>query len=405
MAPLNLLAELGTEYYYLIIFLIGGGFGIVLEQAGFGNSMKLAAQFYFRDFRVIKVMFGAIVTNMLLVFLAAGFGLLDYSAIWVNPTYLIPGIVGGLIMGFGFIIGGFCPGTSLVALATFKLDGLFFVLGVLTGIFFFGETVDSFANFWNSTYMGRATLQDWLGMDPSWLVPIVVIVALGVFKGGEILEKIFGTEPEARLSKPGIGLFLIASVTVLVIGYPTPEERWNHVDEKSKQLLKSRQIFIEPAELVKLYYDDAIDLKVYDFRTEDGFNRFHIIDSERFTLDSLSEEVIIKWKSNPPNRVIVLTGTAEKSAITAWKQIKSYNIPNLYILEGGINHWLEVFQNYHDFNAIGNPALPRPAWEIPKAIGNAHKASEIPQEDLKSLKFEPKVKLEKIAKIQGGGCG
>ena len=100
--------------------------------------------------------------RQVLIFLATGLGLLDYNLIWVNPTYPWPGIVGGLIMGVGFIVGGFCPGTSLVSAATFKIDGIFFAVGGLFGIFLFGETVQSFEAFWNSSYFGRLTLMDWL---------------------------------------------------------------------------------------------------------------------------------------------------------------------------------------------------------------------------------------------------
>ena len=134
---------------YLVFGLIGFGFGFVLESSGFGNSKKLAAQFYFKDLTVLKVMFGAIVTAMVLIFAMVGLGILDYNLVWVNPTYLWPGIVGGLIMGVGFIVGGFCPGTSLVAMATRKIDGLFFVLGGLFGIFLFGETERFYDMWWN----------------------------------------------------------------------------------------------------------------------------------------------------------------------------------------------------------------------------------------------------------------
>ena len=120
------------------------GFGAILEMAGFGDSRKLAAQFYFKDMTVLKVMFTGIVVAAVLIFLSSSLGLLDYDRLWVNPTYLYPGIVGGLIMGVGFIVGGFCPGTSLVAASTLKLDGIFFVLGGLFGVWAFGESVGSF---------------------------------------------------------------------------------------------------------------------------------------------------------------------------------------------------------------------------------------------------------------------
>ena len=109
----------------MVYAVIGIAFGMTLESAGFGNSKLLAAQFYFKDMRVFKVMFTAIIVAMTLIFLSSALGLLDYNLIWVPPTYLWPGIVGGLIMGVGFIIGGFCPGTSLVGMATGKLDAVY----------------------------------------------------------------------------------------------------------------------------------------------------------------------------------------------------------------------------------------------------------------------------------------
>jgi len=34
-------------------------------------------------------------------------GWIDYQLIWVNPTHLGTGVLGGLILGMGFIIGGY----------------------------------------------------------------------------------------------------------------------------------------------------------------------------------------------------------------------------------------------------------------------------------------------------------
>ena len=106
-APLPIELKFGVWGIYLVSFFIGLGFGTALEIGGFANSTKLAAQFYLKDMTVFKVMFTAILVAMVLVFAATGLGLLDFNRVWVNPTYLWPGIVGGLIMGFGFIIGGF----------------------------------------------------------------------------------------------------------------------------------------------------------------------------------------------------------------------------------------------------------------------------------------------------------
>jgi sterol desaturase/sphingolipid hydroxylase (fatty acid hydroxylase superfamily) len=187
MLPLDLTAN-GKWLVYLVSALIGVGFGVVLELAGFGNAKKLASQFYFRDMTVLKTMFSGILTACLLIFLAASLGYLDFSKIFVNQTYLWPGIVGGLVMGVGFVVGGYCPGTSAVSAASFKIDGLLFLVGTIVGAGIFAETVSLYEPFWNSSYTERLLVSDWLGWSIGATVVGVTALALILFYAAERAE-------------------------------------------------------------------------------------------------------------------------------------------------------------------------------------------------------------------------
>ena len=183
----------------LVSLALGFGFGFVLERAGFGDSRRLAAQFYLHDMTVLKVMFTAIVTAMVLVHFAWAVGLVDMSRLFVNPTYLWPGIVGGLVMGVGFIVGGYCPGTSLVAASTGKLDGVFFVVGAMLGVTVFGEVVPRFWTFFQTSGdLGRFTLADWLGLPTVVVVFLVACMAVFMFWGAEQLERAFARTPRTE---------------------------------------------------------------------------------------------------------------------------------------------------------------------------------------------------------------
>lgn len=188
MAPYDLVGYFGLTGSYLIYVAIGFAFGFILESSGFGDARRLAAQFYFSDLRVVKVMFTAIVVAMTLIFWSTALGLLDYNQIWVKPTYLWPGIVGGLVMGVGFILGGYCPGTSLVSVATLKIDGMFFLLGHIAGVLVFGETVDSINEFWNSGHLGFFTLPELLHLETGVVVFLVACLAIAMFLGFEWLR-------------------------------------------------------------------------------------------------------------------------------------------------------------------------------------------------------------------------
>lgn len=191
-APFYKFDMFGEEFSLIVAFIIGIGFGFFLEKAGFGSAKKLTAQFYFKDLSVFKVMFTAIVTAMLGVYYLSVFGFIDYTLIYTSDTYLLPQIVGGLILGFGFVIGGYCPGTSVVALSTGKWDALVFLVGVVFGTFILGFVFPSIESFYTSTGMGRINLSEFFNIPYGILVFAVVLMAIGGFIGAEWVEKKYG---------------------------------------------------------------------------------------------------------------------------------------------------------------------------------------------------------------------
>lgn len=182
---------------FVIAFLLGILFGFTLERAGFGSSRKLAMQFYFRDMTVLKVMFTAIVVAMLGLLYLNWMEVLDLSLVSLNPTFLWPQIMGGALMGIGFVVGGYCPGTSLVAGATGKLDGMIYVAGALFGMLLYGVAYPALQGFAESGSLGEVTLSDWLNLRPGVVAFLVVLMALGMFYGAEWLEKRFQPQPAA----------------------------------------------------------------------------------------------------------------------------------------------------------------------------------------------------------------
>jgi len=405
--PLPLAELLGHNGSFVVYFLIGIAFGAVLEMAGFGNSRKLAAQFYFQDMTVLKVMFSGIIVAMVLIFFSTAVGLLDYNLIWVNPTYLWPGIVGGLIMGAGFIIGGFCPGTSLVAAATLKKDGIMFVLGVLAGIFVFGETIDNFAVFWNSSYMGRFTLPELFGLPTGVVVVGVVIMALIMFWGAEKLEQRFGDKDPSAAPKwryAAAGTLLAGAFAVMLIGQPTMLDRWARIADEKDLALEERQIQIHPGELLEKLHDTQLKVIMLDVRDEVDYNLFHILDSQHVPLDEL-EDHVAELHLQPANTLFVTMSNDEEKATEAWKILEAESVPNVYILEGGINNWLATFGEddlTKNFNVgAGSDVF---CYIFDTAVGSNNVAAE-PDPHSYELEYSPKVKMELKRAPASGGCG
>lgn len=168
---------------------VGMAFGWGLERAGLGNARKLASQFYATDFTVLKVLFSAIVTAMLGVFWLARLGVLDPARVYVPETWLLPQAVGGALFGVGMVAGGLCPGTSCVAAAAGRRDGMAVMGGMLAGVLLFAAVFPLVARFYEATPAGTLTFPDLLRVPPGTVVAAVVAMALGAFAGVEAFER------------------------------------------------------------------------------------------------------------------------------------------------------------------------------------------------------------------------
>ncbi len=189
MGPLIPQGVITGEWNHVIALLIGVAFGFILESSGFSSSRKLAGVFYGYDFVVLKVFFTAAITAMIGLLYFDYLGWMDLSLIYINPTFLTSAIVGGVIMGVGFVMGGFCPGTSFCGAAIGKIDAIVYTGGMFIGILIFSEAFPLFENLYSAGDLGPVKVYESLGIPASWFVVGLIMIALTAFYVTGIIQK------------------------------------------------------------------------------------------------------------------------------------------------------------------------------------------------------------------------
>lgn len=189
MGPLITQGYIDPEWSNLIALILGIGFGFVLEASGFSSSRKLAGVFYGYDFTVIRVFMTAIMVTLIGLVYFNYMGWIDLTKIFILPTFLTSVIVGGVIMGFGFVMGGYCPGTSFTGVAIGKLDALFFTAGLYIGIFVFSSAFPLIKDIYYGGELGPVTLTDTFGISKGLFTFLFVLMSIAAFIVTSIIKK------------------------------------------------------------------------------------------------------------------------------------------------------------------------------------------------------------------------
>ncbi|MBI5446161.1 MAG: YeeE/YedE family protein [Deltaproteobacteria bacterium] len=311
--------------------LIGFAFGFVLERAGFGNAKNLAAQFFLTDTRVLKVMFSAIATASAGIGLLSGLGVLNLSLLTVPETFIGPHVVGGLLLGAGFMTSAYCPGTGVVAMASGKWDGFWTIVGVTIGSFAFGLVYAPLEVFYKSGAMGSVTISQALGIPFPVLAAGVVAMAIGCFFGAEKLEQIFAKKagkpmPASNPTVRNRAFALMGSVAVLGLVTVALPARQASVTEKPVAKIGA-------VELARKIVASPQELWILDLRAPDAAGKERIPGTMTLPEGTTAAKLAATL---PATRTLVAYAKGDVPALPA--ELRAFP-GEVLVLSGGFDAW------------------------------------------------------------------
>lgn len=329
--------------------LVGLLFGVFLEQAGFGSSRRLTGVFYLRDMTVVKVMFSAVVTCLVGYQYAVAFGWLQPSGVYILETWWGAQIVGGLLFGVGFVMGGFCPGTALAGLASLKGDALVFLGGTLIGSVLFNEMYSLVRPLYEGFHAGAVTLVDATGLSSRALTVLFAVAAVVLFALSSWLERRAGELPppdpaEGRRSRRLAVVMLLAALGTFLLKGPAPLPSAPGAEaapappapSKSNSGLYTEvaegRDHLDPEALAELLMAGREGVQVIDLRSPAEFAAFHIRGAQNVPLEQLAGGLA----RVPRNKLVILYSNGTTHAAQAWVMVKEAGLEDIRVLTDGI---------------------------------------------------------------------
>lgn len=345
---------ISNELNLIVALLIGIAFGFILEQAGFSSSRKLAGVFYGYDFTVLRVFFTAGVTAMSGVIILGYLGWLDTDFIYINPTYLQAAILGGVIMGFGFIIGGFCPGTSICGAAIGKIDAMFFVGGGLIGVFLYAELYSWFEEITNADFLGNVRIFNTLRISQGLFALALIVVAVAAFIFTTKIEKKVSAEGPAQSFKStphriaGAGAVLLG---IMLLFLPDGKERLLTKVLDNEYLSSHTVPLMTSDELAFRIIDNDHRLQIIDVRPAQEFNLQTLPKAANVTLHQILQKEFAPVLSQRHKKKVFIAAdeaTEKQAALLA----KEAGYENVFALKGGLIEFYSNILNYQKASAL-----------------------------------------------------
>lgn len=389
---------ISNEFNLIIALLAGIGFGFVLEQAGFSSTKKLVGLFYGYDFTVLKVFFTAGVTAMIGVLFLNHLGLLDLSLIYINPTFLWSALIGGAIMGVGFIIGGFCPGTSVCAAAIGKLDGLAFVFGGALGVLIFAEGYPMFEKIYLAEAWGPVLVYEQLGMSRILFGFILTAVAISAFYLTSLIEnRVNGSQsimPKERLLKYSSATGLAFVLLMVVAFMPDSNERMEARISKELKKKDFTQAQVPADKLATEIVNNYYKINIIDTRDAEAFKAYHLPLAINIPLNRMKER---EWQKilDQKHKVNYFYADDQQTARKAYLLANHLGKAENFILS----------ESTQAFKSMFSDTIP-PAQDASKLMINTFQFRRKAAEDMNTLvntfKNSSQPVIVKTSKVKGG---
>jgi rhodanese-related sulfurtransferase len=389
---------ISNEFNLIVALIAGIGFGFVLEQAGFSSTKKLVGLFYGYDFTVLKVFFTAGVTAMIGVLLFAHYGILDLSLIYINPTFLHSALAGGAIMGLGFVIGGFCPGTSVCAASIGKLDGLAFVFGSALGVLAFIEGYPLFEKIYLAEAWGPVLINEKLGMSKILFAFILTAFAFVAFYFSRLVENhVNGTEvklPKEKIIIYSSAIGIAFLVLTVIAFFPDSKTRMESGINRQLQEKVVAEVIVSPDKLANEIVNNYYRINVIDVRDAEAFKIYHLPFAINIPLERMTAR---EWKTilNQKHKVNYFYADDQQVAKKAYLWAEKLGNADNYILSEPTNNFRKMFTN------LVHPDADASKTEI-NVYNFRRKAASDMATLVEALKNSTQPVVVKTSKVKGG---
>jgi rhodanese-related sulfurtransferase/uncharacterized membrane protein YedE/YeeE len=406
MGPLIPQGFVNADLNLFFAFVIGLGFGYVLENAGFSSSRKLAGVFYGYDFVVLRVFFTAAITAMTGLLLFSYMGWIDYRLLFINPTFLWSAIVGGVIMGFGFILGGFCPGTSLTAAVIGKVDAIVFIAGMFIGIYIFGEFYEVFEPLYNGSFLGNIFVYESLGMGREWFAILLIVMAIMAFVVTQMIEdKVNNTSEIEKHARPSYWIpssIVIAASLLLLILPAQPRSHWNETapDKLLSQIAAGEHYFTIDEAAYRLVNGRDMPVLFVDVRSSEEFNSFALPGAMNIPIGMMLDQRYKAFLESSDQRIVFYSNSGAL-ATQAWLIAARAGMDNVHVLQGGLNGFVQTIFVDEPFTQTQDITLLHQARFREKARNYFLSGKATPDVNAPAT---PVIKLIEVEMPAKGGC-
>lgn len=118
----------------MIGFIVGVLFGAGLLLGGLADPDKIIGTLRLKDFHALRTIALFILVGMLGTWILNLVGVAHFS---VKPAAMLCVLIGGALLGIGFGLTGYCPGTGLACAVAGRIDAMVTVLGMFLGALVF----------------------------------------------------------------------------------------------------------------------------------------------------------------------------------------------------------------------------------------------------------------------------
>jgi uncharacterized membrane protein YedE/YeeE/rhodanese-related sulfurtransferase len=309
---------------------IGIAFGVILERAGLGDPRVIAGQLLGRDFTVVRVMFGAIVTAMLGLVWAASAGWIDASSIAMPPTDLPAQALGAVIFGGGFALAALCPGTACVAAASGRRDGLAAVGGMFVGTALTPVAWPVVRGAVSEVPREGATLVSDSGLPLGIIVVLLTMAAVLAMIVGRLMENRALARSSWRPTTPeSVALALAASFAITDGRGSLPAPRTDAIAAE----IEREADHIDALELAALIKSRAPGVRILDLRDGLDTSTYMIPGAAAVSMSDL-DSVEVR-----PGERLVLYSDGGAHAAQAWVLLRVRGIRDALVLKDGMAAW------------------------------------------------------------------